>query len=253
VPITSPTLLASLRDTSNISAYATPTPFTPTASRLLVVACAWTSTGTATGDITGFSGGGLTWAAPLDAFLFHTGASPTKGLCWSWANTGASPGSTTVTATFGANQTGCSLDVFDVPGADTTAPRVQAVGGRTDAATTVSATLAAALTTGSATLAIVGMNNMIAINPRAAWTEINDSGYTSPTVEMETQYRLAPSERTGSGDKAGGGANQAMAILVVEIAIAAPPPGIGHPAIRRLGGIPGATRMRPQNPQVRIY
>jgi hypothetical protein len=235
VAITGGTLaVTAFRDTTNTTAYVTGS-FTPTANALLVVPVGWAVSAT---DATAptVTGGSLTWTGPLDANSFNSIATPLKNSAWYWAVVSASPSSMTVTATWGSNRIGCAIDVVEFSGTHTRTPRVQGAVASSDAATSISATLANAVAADSATLSFSMNAANLAHDPRASWTERSDAGFSTPLFSMQTQVRLATSEQTGSAAKSGGGANIDMAITVIEIA------SPGNAAIRRLGSVPGMGR-----------
>jgi hypothetical protein len=229
-------LLAELYSTTDLTAYTSPA-FTPSASSLLIAG--HLNARATLGAAPTFSGGSLTWSAQQDRVTFGSIASPSYAVGWAWAVAPASPASMTVTMDFaGEVQTAGALVVFELLGADPTAPRIQGATAAIDTGSTVTATLGAGVAADSATIAVTGRAANNTLTPRTNWTEITpDAGGVSPAFRLQVQYRLPPSEDTGSSTA---GASTQMGISVAEIAVAGAAGGITaaemSPALRMLLG-----------------
>lgn len=174
--------VAELASTSNATSYALGA-FTPSANATLVVLVFATGTA-ASGSM---SGGGLTWTKKTD-FAYNT-----NDRCYVfWANTGASPGSTTITFDCtGDAATGCVMMVFQFTGSDVNrADPIRQFKTGTGTAANPSVTFDSAMDTLNGYCAGFGIpRNPPTSTAPGSWTEIADTGYGTPTSGATGAYR----------------------------------------------------------------
>lgn len=204
---------------TNATSYTMASGGTPAADSLVIAAVGWERA--TLSAVPTFSGGSLTWSTLQDQVSFDTIASPTASMGWFWAAAGASPGSCTGVMDFaGETQIGAEVVLFTLTGTDVTTPRVQ---GKTNRANSGSGSLDldldALVADTSATVVIGKVSATVNQNPRTDWTEItgSDDTHANPGYGFAVQYRLAPSEKTGTIDPASG--TTALAMVMIEIAI----------------------------------
>jgi len=214
VAITEP--VAEVASTANASTYASGS-FTPTADSLLVVIAFATSTNN--GVITG---GGLTWTN-----RFFDGSGTSVALI-ATAQVGGAPGSMTVTFDCtGDAATGCAFTVFQVTGHNASVPLAQASTGLSSFGTgaTPAVTLAAARNTLNAYMAgAFNVTNPAGIAQPSGWTETADTGYSTPTIGMETAFRAGgETSATITWGGVSASAGSAYAIEINEASLPAAP------------------------------
>ena len=222
--IGTPTAVANwtLRSTTSATAYSTVGLFQPLANRLYTAAIIW-SKNTPTDNVSITVGGGLTWVKIANEVL-----SDTHRISIYAAIQGSDGTSTLFTIDFGIDtQTGAGFDVFEWTGTHTTTanavPSSNAVTGQVSGAT-ITLTYPNAWASGSAGFAAFVRDQNSAIGTDTDWTELTDSGYSSPGTRLACQYRLTTDTNVTTGATS---TNQAgIAVEIVEAAAA----GGGKPA-----------------------
>jgi hypothetical protein len=207
VTITEP--IAETTSTSNVSSYAM-SAFTPTANALLV--CYVVASGTVAAAPT-MTGGGLTWIRRARQ-VFNT----TDIICVFTAQVGGSPASTTPTFDCtGDAATGCAMALFSATGHNTTFPVAQVV---TEARTAADPTVTrAAADTDNAYIAGFGIaRSAPSATEPSGWTEIADTGYSTPNTGIAAAYRSGGETSTSVTFTA---ASAAYGIAYIEIRDAA--------------------------------
>jgi len=196
------TSLASGGSTADAGSFATAS-VSPAANSLLVLYVTYAVTGGTT--ITGVTGLGLTWTQRKTVTAF---SASTHIDCWT-AKAGASPGSGTVTVTFGTTTGSWVYDLeqwtgYDTTASDTTGPGgyvVQAVSNFSSAITTAaSVAYAAAASSGNLFSYACGCaaNQSQAPAESPAWTELADQHIATPSCSMETQVSPDATNLAGS-------------------------------------------------------
>jgi hypothetical protein len=173
---------AEIASTSNASSYSFAA-FTPSANATLVVLVFATGT-TATATM---SGGSLSWTRET-SILYNT----TDTAYLFWANTGASPGSTTITFDCtGDNATGVTMSVTEFTGSDVTTPNpIRQFKTAATTAANPSTTFDTGMNTNNGYVSGFGMpRNPPTSTPPASWTEMMDTGYSTPTAGASSAYR----------------------------------------------------------------
>lgn len=171
---------AEINSTSNLTAYSLAA-FTPSANATLVV-FVFASGTVAAGTM---SGGSLTWTRATSQVYNSTSTAYVF-----WANTGGSPGSTTITFDCtGDAATGCVMAVVEFTGTDSSNPIRQVKKGSATSANP-SVTFNHALLTGNGYAAGFGVprNPPTATEP-GSWTKIADTGYGTPNAGGAVAYR----------------------------------------------------------------
>lgn len=180
--------VAEVASTANATSYAMGA-FTPAADSTLVVMVAGIATVAAAPTMTG---GSLTWT--LEVADLAVGGSVDSQYMF-WANTGASPGSTTITFDCtGDAATGCFMTCHQFTGSDVNAasPIRQTVVSNSGgvAVADPSATFASALLTGNGYCAMsVCARNPFVAAPPSGWTEDADTGIATPDRGMTSAFR----------------------------------------------------------------
>lgn len=164
--------VAEVASTTNATSYAFGA-FTPSANSTLVVFVFATGT-VAAGTM---SGGSLTWTRATSQLYNSVDTAYVF-----WAQTGGSPGSTTITFDCtGDGATGAVMAVVEFTGTDATIPIRQVKKSATTAANPT-VTFNNALLTGNGYAAGFGMpRNPPTSAAPGSWTEIADTGYGTPT------------------------------------------------------------------------
>lgn len=206
-------------DTANVTSYVSAS-FTPTVGDLLVV---WvvTSATVATGTMTA-SANGITLTKVTS--IAWAGAANTNYLFIANQKVPSSPVAMTVTFDCtGDAATGAFVSIEAVAGmtAVGTAAVVQSATANAASGTTPAATFAGSALTGNPTLGCVGnANNPAAITPPGSWTELLDSGYSTPGTGIEVISR--DSGFTGTTITWGGTTTAAHGDIIVELDASAP-------------------------------
>lgn len=211
---------------SNVSSYQTSAAYQPT-SNALVLALVVHSDAASEATVPTFSGNGLTWVQVGTSMPFNTVATNLNRVTLFRAM-GSSPTSTTGTASFGDNCTGCAIFVCEFTGVDTSGTNgsgaiVQSVSDNGNAELPV-ITLAAI--GGSGEHAVYGGfgNDVVATDlvVETNWVEDFDAAYSIPATGIYVTHRLATTDNTvGWTDPAldwGG--------IAVEIKVAPPATGL---------------------------
>lgn len=186
------TALGSLFSTTNTTSYATGS-YTPKSHRLLV---AFVATTGAQVNPSSVSGNGLTWSQKAAQ---NIGA--VARLMLYVTDAGAAPEAGALTVTYAAGQTGQTISVFEIEGADLAqgalAAVVQALGNE---GTGTSGSVALGALTGGANRPIAAFIHAAneAASERTNWTEIHDGGFATPVFSMESQWRTDAFELTAS-------------------------------------------------------
>jgi hypothetical protein len=197
----------------------------PAANSLLLICTHWAALTTAatTINITGLS---LTWS--LTVF----DADGVRSQAIHQAQCGASPGSGTVSMNWtagDATQAGCGWIIVQITGHNTTTPIVQSkiAGGDGTTATAPTATLTNAIgAAGNRVMNFVSHRVQEQVNPRTNWTELADVNTSSPSENLECQWRDDGTNETTFGATWTTSARYQM--LAVEIAVASAAAG-GRP------------------------
>lgn len=163
--------------------------YTPSANALVIVAIQVVSATSPTPMPT-ISGNGISWTMP-------DSSTASRSTGWYWGQS-ASPSAGTLLMDGGATTyQGIAWSIFELTGVPTSSAIAQFTKA-TGTTNTSSATLASAPAADSATIYVHGHNANELVTPRSGWTEIDDTGHASPLSEIETQYKLAGGEQTGS-------------------------------------------------------
>lgn len=200
---------AETADTSNTTSYAG-TNFTPSANNLLL----YFVNAAGTVAVATMSGGSLTWTRQ-DSQLNDNGVDT---LYVFTAPTGSSPASCTPTFDCtGDAATGVTMCGYTISGYNTSSPIVQIVKGSGNAANP--AVTFATLNTNNAYFIGVGVNRTApAVDPPSgSWTEICDTGHSSPGGGLQSSFRVNGETGTTYTCNA---ASSRYAIIGVEIAVA---------------------------------
>lgn len=174
--------VAEVASTSNATSYAM-TAFTPSANSTLVV-MVFASGTVGAGTMTG---GSLSWTRKT-SILFNS----TSTAYVFWANTGSSPASTTITFDCSADAaTGAVMTAFQFTDSDVvTADPIKQV--KTAATTAANPTITFDAAMGTLNGYAAGFSvprSPPASTPPTSWTEIADTGYSTPTGGASAAYR----------------------------------------------------------------
>lgn len=183
-----------IHSTSNVLAYQTDAAYTPAANVLLMAFVVGRTDNTLPTSVTGH---GVTYS--LKASVNDPGNGGVMGLYV--ADSGASPTSVAVEATWSTNRSGCSIQEFDESNAD--------LSGGAAAAIVQAPTGSGTAASGSITLAAAGNSNnrpiscwhhkaQEVVTERTNWTELDDGGFATPSCQTEYQWRSDAFETTAS-------------------------------------------------------
>jgi hypothetical protein len=226
--ITGSEAVAELASSTNATSYALEA-FTPAAEAVLVVLVFATGT-VAAGTM---SGGSLTWTRATSV-AYNSGVDTAYVF---WATTGASPGSTTITFhCTGDTATGCVLMAFQFTHADVSTPTpIRQVKTGTGSGANPAVTFDSALLPANGYCAGFGIpRNPPASTTPFEWTEVADTGYSTPTAGATGAFRVRhESGATITFTSASG----AWGMVAVEVWGAGQGPIVGQPMMRRWGGV----------------
>lgn len=217
---------------------------TPIAGQPTLILVTWrkATAADAISTFTGTNGWNVTWTQIVGGLV--GGSTLSRGMLY--RGTPSSGVAGTLTATFGASQLQCSMLPLSFSGVDAASNEgvVQSAINQGTTGGALSATLSAFGHASNATVLFgFARGTPTAFSAESgSWTSTTILGGVNGSVGT-----WLPSNDTSPTGTLTGGVN--WACVGVELRAS----GIaGHPAIRRLGGIPGASRMR-NNQQVRVF
>lgn len=192
--------------------------FTPTVDDLLVVAAVSSASVTGAIEVPTASANGITFAA-VGASCFYNSSGNSVDIWVANQLVPASPVAMTVTWAPADVATSTVIDVYAVTGMSktgATAARQVDVTDNGGFGTAPTLTFPAACLTGNVTVLAAGnMTNPANLVPPTSWTEINDTGCTTPNAGLEVVYRL--SGFTGTTVTWGGNSGTAWGAVGVEL------------------------------------
>lgn len=229
-------------DTTNATSYTTASSFTPTDGRLYLFVVVNARTGGAADLPTISTTAGLT-VVQIATEPFDTAGVKRVTAFRALVTSGATSG--TVTVDFGGvTQQGCALAVSEWTGIDTSGSNgsgaivsANTVQGESAAGSELTLNYAQAWASGSAGWSGLGLNVNSALNPDASWTELSDTGYSSPVARTGTGYALSEDSSVDFDSDSGSG-TRIYAAIILEIKAEAG----GGSTPRRLLSLTGAGR-----------
>lgn len=207
-------VLAQTASTDNLSSYATEAVSVPEAGRLLVVDVA--NSHATSADVPTVSGLGLTWQQQQTRTMSASDGSPRRITTLTAVSTGSHSGS--ITASFGAAQSGCAIHVTEYDGVRAS-PVVQSAAADWGGTSSRPLVALAPLASGSGVhIASVTSRQPAAWDPEVVLDELYDGGYGSPATGLWVASGISEPDAT---PEAVGGTNGRWAAIALEIGAAA--------------------------------